>query len=314
MDKKEKIDWEDLCPKEMIKADSYWLSSLSTNKKPASHPILSLFAQNRPQNPEALHTLMVFAKNFISDKFDSFDLTLVDDSTRTRSPYLNEIAWLLSEIIAFAFALLHRDIIPKEECFQWAHHTNQVHQLIKRAEKHLMINITKTRFKEISKAYKKLASQAKLYFGASEWSQYVDEDLLPKTSSSSSVLVNEDLTVDPLESANFHDEESVRANQSNNSERNSASTIASYANETSFNSPNDPDTLTVREQASNRRTSPRAATTEVRSERSDKESEASQSDREESDETLLDIEYQEEEYERDECESQSSGSDYEPFD
>ena len=82
--------------------------------------------------------------------------------------------------------------------------------------------------------------------------------------------------------------------------------MSPHANETSFNSPNEPDTLTVREQASNRRTSPRAATTEVRSERSDKESDASQSNREESDETLLDIEY-DDEYEQDEYESQSSG-------
>ena len=125
--------------------------------------------------------------------------------------------------------------------------------------------------------------------------------------------MNEDLTVDPPESTNFHDEESVRATQLNTSERNSASTITSHANETSFNSPNDPDTVTVRERkASKRRTSPRAETTEVRSKRSDEESEASQSDKEESDETLLDIEYDDDEEE--EYESQDSGSDYEPYD
>ena len=314
MDKKEKTDWEEMTSKEKIKADLDWHSADFSNSLRRAHPILFLSASNRPNNHASLHLRMVWAKDFILDKFESFDMNLVDERRGWRPPYPNEIAWHLDAIIEFVSSILSNGHIPKEAnmCLQWYSHLQKIQQLIVRAEKHLMKNITKTRFKKIGKANKKLNAQAKLYFGASEWSQYVDEDLLPKTSSSSSVLVNEDLPVDPLVSTTFCDEAVTLANQSNTSARNPAATTRFHENETLFNSPKEPDTLTVREPASNRRPSPPAETTEVRSEQSNVEREASESDKEESDGTLLDIQY--DEYEHDEYESYSSGSDYELYD
>ncbi len=305
-DKKAKKNWEDLNEKEITKADEYWLSGLSSSRP--RHPILSLTAPRQPKDPEALRELLARAQDFVRDKLDSFDFSLAQgEHSRTRHPFPNEIASLLATLQDFTFSILETGLIPKGEfeCLNWRFRMLVIQEFIENSTKHLKINITNTRFKQIGKAQKRLAAQAKLYFGAQEWSKHSDEDLLPKTSSSSSVLVEEDLAVDPSISTNFRAQATEAAPILSLSERKPAVTNATRVNETSSNLPNVPDTLTVREQASSIRTSLDSEIIKLRKKESDADAAASSSDKEDSD---VDINYDEYD-EHDEYDSYDSGSD-----
>ena len=170
-----------------------------------------------------------------------------------RQPLPNELTELVASLIAFISSTLDANLLPKEELLNWASIVQFINTLIQQIEEHLKAHVTKTSLKKLIRSYKALLAQAETYFGAQQWQQFKELEIMPKTYSSSNVLVDMDLMADH-NMAEFQDEEVAHAHpnfQHNTGFVSSASHQLHLANELHSNSPNTQDISTAGEYASN---------------------------------------------------------------